>query len=251
MVPNGSGTLDGPCFASSPRPRSPFSSLARVGVRAGDPAPARRDLRDRRAVHAARAGSHPHRARPEARRPLPPAPGALERDDHRAGDADRDAAAPLDPGDERGASTATSSRWRTGGRAGSSCGTASSPALPTRRSSAGVTLDGLLDVRRVKYFGTWRGTGQRRPLNRLNKAPVKNGMSLFTPDWGRRRRATRAGSPSSSRRPRRRRRTWISRHRRERRAGRRRSARRGHGRPRRARDGGAVSCSPRRRWGPR
>lgn len=54
------------------------------------------------------------------------------------------------------------------------------------RSSAGVTLDGLLDVRRVKYFGTWRGTGQRRTLNRLNKEPTKNGASLFTPDWGRR-----------------------------------------------------------------
>jgi Phosphodiester glycosidase/FlgD Ig-like domain len=54
------------------------------------------------------------------------------------------------------------------------------------RSSAGVTLDGLLDVRRVRYFGTWRGTGQRRTLNRLNKEPTKNGISLFTPDWGRR-----------------------------------------------------------------
>jgi hypothetical protein len=54
------------------------------------------------------------------------------------------------------------------------------------RSSAGVTLDGLLDVRRVKYFGTWRGTGQRRTLGRLNKEPVKNGIALFTSDWGRR-----------------------------------------------------------------
>ncbi len=54
------------------------------------------------------------------------------------------------------------------------------------RSSAGVTLDGLLDVRRVKYFGTWRGAGQRRTLGRLNKEPVKNGIALFTSDWGRR-----------------------------------------------------------------
>jgi hypothetical protein len=54
------------------------------------------------------------------------------------------------------------------------------------RSSAGVTLDGLLDVRRVRYFGTWRGTGQRRTLGRLNKEPVKNGIALFTSDWGRR-----------------------------------------------------------------
>ena len=52
------------------------------------------------------------------------------------------------------------------------------------RSSAGVTLDGLLDVRRVSFRGTWRGTGQRRSLNFLNKAPGTNGISLFTPDWG-------------------------------------------------------------------
>jgi hypothetical protein len=52
------------------------------------------------------------------------------------------------------------------------------------RSSAGVTLDGLLDVRRVSFRGTWRGTGQRRALNFLNKAPGTNGISLFTSDWG-------------------------------------------------------------------
>ena len=53
------------------------------------------------------------------------------------------------------------------------------------RSSAGVTLDGLLDVRKVSFRGTWRGTGQRRALNFLNKAPGTNGISLFTSDWGR------------------------------------------------------------------
>jgi exopolysaccharide biosynthesis protein len=52
------------------------------------------------------------------------------------------------------------------------------------RSSAGVTLDGLLDVRKVGFRGTWRGTGQRRALNFLNKAPGTNGISLFTSDWG-------------------------------------------------------------------
>jgi len=52
------------------------------------------------------------------------------------------------------------------------------------RSSAGVTLDGLLDVRRVSFRGTWRGTGQRRALNFLNKVPGTNGISLFTTDWG-------------------------------------------------------------------
>jgi hypothetical protein len=52
------------------------------------------------------------------------------------------------------------------------------------RSSAGVTLDGLLDVRRVGFRGTWRGSGQRRALNFLNKEPGTNGISLFTSDWG-------------------------------------------------------------------
>ena len=52
------------------------------------------------------------------------------------------------------------------------------------RSSTGVTLDGLLDVRRVSFRGTWRGSGQRRALNFLNKTPGTNGISLFTSDWG-------------------------------------------------------------------
>jgi hypothetical protein len=52
------------------------------------------------------------------------------------------------------------------------------------RSSAGVTLDGLLDVRKVGFRGTWRGMGERRALTNLNKAPGTNGTSLFTSDWG-------------------------------------------------------------------
>jgi hypothetical protein len=52
------------------------------------------------------------------------------------------------------------------------------------RSSAGITFDGLLDVRRVRLFGTWRGLGQRRAINVLNEAPGANGLALFTPDWG-------------------------------------------------------------------
>jgi len=52
------------------------------------------------------------------------------------------------------------------------------------RSSAGITLDGTLDVRRVTFFGTWRGTGQRRALNDFNESPGPNGISLFTSDWG-------------------------------------------------------------------
>ena len=62
-------------------------------------------------------------------------------------------------------------------------GVLATPPNPAR-SSAGVTLDGLLDVRRVSFRGTWRGSGQRRALNFLNKAPGTNGISLFTADWG-------------------------------------------------------------------
>ena len=54
----------------------------------------------------------------------------------------------------------------------------------SQRSSAGFGLDGALDVRRVKFLGTWRGTGQRRAVNEFNDAPGKNGLALFTSDWG-------------------------------------------------------------------
>lgn len=54
----------------------------------------------------------------------------------------------------------------------------------SQRSSVGVALDGTLDVRRVKFFGTWRGTGQRRSLTMFNETPGKNGIALFTSDWG-------------------------------------------------------------------
>lgn len=52
------------------------------------------------------------------------------------------------------------------------------------RSSVGVSDDGTLDVRRVSFFGTWRGTGQRRTLNDLNEPPGPNGISLFTNVYG-------------------------------------------------------------------
>lgn len=52
------------------------------------------------------------------------------------------------------------------------------------RSSVGVAPEGALDVRRVEFFGTWRGLGQRRTLNDLNQAPGPNGISLFTPSYG-------------------------------------------------------------------
>ncbi|MDQ3066617.1 MAG: phosphodiester glycosidase family protein [Actinomycetota bacterium] len=52
------------------------------------------------------------------------------------------------------------------------------------RSSVGATAEGALDVRRIEFFGTWRGLGQRRTLNDLNQSPGPNGFSLFTPAYG-------------------------------------------------------------------
>jgi hypothetical protein len=52
------------------------------------------------------------------------------------------------------------------------------------RSSVGIAPEGSLDVRRVEFFGTWRGIGQRRALNDLNQAPGANQISLFTPTYG-------------------------------------------------------------------
>jgi hypothetical protein len=52
------------------------------------------------------------------------------------------------------------------------------------RSSIGVGSDGTLHVDRVKFFGTWRGNGQRRPLNGINETPTSGQVMLFTPSWG-------------------------------------------------------------------
>ena len=52
------------------------------------------------------------------------------------------------------------------------------------RSSLGIAPEGGLDVRRVEFFGTWRGLGQRRTLNDVNQVPGANGVSLFTQSYG-------------------------------------------------------------------
>jgi exopolysaccharide biosynthesis protein len=52
------------------------------------------------------------------------------------------------------------------------------------RSSAGIDTSGLLHVDRVSFFGTWRGTGQRRPLNGVNQVPTGGQVVLFTTAWG-------------------------------------------------------------------
>jgi len=52
------------------------------------------------------------------------------------------------------------------------------------RSSVGLAPEGTIDIRRIEFFGTWRGLGQRRTLNDVNQAPRQNGISLFTPSYG-------------------------------------------------------------------
>ena len=52
------------------------------------------------------------------------------------------------------------------------------------RSSAGITTDGTLDIRRIAFFGTWQGAGAKRTLNGFNEAPPANGTSLYTQAWG-------------------------------------------------------------------
>jgi len=50
------------------------------------------------------------------------------------------------------------------------------------RSSIGIGADGILRVDRVAMFGTWQGTGQRRPVNGVNRAA--GSVVLYTPAWG-------------------------------------------------------------------
>ncbi|HST16990.1 MAG TPA: phosphodiester glycosidase family protein [Gaiellaceae bacterium] len=52
------------------------------------------------------------------------------------------------------------------------------------RSSIGVDAAGSLHVDRVSFVGTWKGSGQRRPLVLVNQAPGRNQVSLFTPAYG-------------------------------------------------------------------
>ena len=52
------------------------------------------------------------------------------------------------------------------------------------RSSIGIDSTGALHVDRVKFFGTWHGTGQRRPLNGFNELPKPGQVILFTPAYG-------------------------------------------------------------------
>ena len=52
------------------------------------------------------------------------------------------------------------------------------------RSSAGIRSDGVLDVRRVAFAGTWRASVTARPLGALNTVPAANGAALYTDAYG-------------------------------------------------------------------
>ena len=56
-------------------------------------------------------------------------------------------------------------------------------ALSTR-SSIGFDASGTMHVERVAFVGTWKGSGQRRPLNGVNQIPQAGQVMLFTPAWG-------------------------------------------------------------------
>ena len=52
------------------------------------------------------------------------------------------------------------------------------------RSSIGIDTAGMLHVDRVKLFGTWQGTGQRRTLAAINAPPSPGQTVLFTSVYG-------------------------------------------------------------------
>ena len=57
------------------------------------------------------------------------------------------------------------------------------PPLGTR-SSIGLDTAGTLHVDRIRFFGTWQGTGQRRALAGANALPAPGQTVLFTPAFG-------------------------------------------------------------------
>jgi hypothetical protein len=52
------------------------------------------------------------------------------------------------------------------------------------RSSIVVDSNGMLHVSRISFAGTWKGTGQRRPVDGINQTPRGTQTILFTPAWG-------------------------------------------------------------------
>jgi hypothetical protein len=57
--------------------------------------------------------------------------------------------------------------------------------VPTpARVSIGFDASGAMHVGRISFSGTWKGTGQRRPLDGVNQQPRGGQVILFTPSWG-------------------------------------------------------------------
>ncbi len=52
------------------------------------------------------------------------------------------------------------------------------------RSSIGVDSTGMLHIGRISFAGTWKGSGQRRPVAGINQTPKGSQTVLFTPAWG-------------------------------------------------------------------
>jgi hypothetical protein len=52
------------------------------------------------------------------------------------------------------------------------------------RSSIGFDSNGGLHVGRISFAGTWKGSGQRRPVDAINQKPKANQTVLLTPAWG-------------------------------------------------------------------
>jgi Phosphodiester glycosidase/FlgD Ig-like domain len=51
------------------------------------------------------------------------------------------------------------------------------------RSSVAIDVAGALHVGRISFAGTWKGSGQRRPVDGINQKPRGNQTMLFTPAW--------------------------------------------------------------------
>jgi hypothetical protein len=52
------------------------------------------------------------------------------------------------------------------------------------RSSVVVDGSGTIHVARISFAGTWKGSGQRRPIDGINQQPRGSQTVLFTPAWG-------------------------------------------------------------------
>ena len=58
------------------------------------------------------------------------------------------------------------------------------PTAGAGRRSASTRYNGSMHVNRISFSGTWKGTGQRRPLDGREPAAAGNQTILFTPAWG-------------------------------------------------------------------